>query len=85
MRPGSTGDRTLALFFLGLAAFTPPILAIFSVAESWFGIPVLYLYVFCAWAGLVLLMGLSTARGGRRAIRRPAPAQTEPSTPPEER
>lgn len=84
MRPGSTGERTLALFFLGLAAFTPPLLVIFSVSESWFGIPLLYLYIFCAWAGLILLMGLSTARTGRRS-RRPAPQQGEPSAPAEER
>ena len=45
-----TGERSLALFFLGLAALTPPILAVFDVADSWFGIPVLYLYVFAALA-----------------------------------
>jgi hypothetical protein len=70
-RPNSTADRSLALFLLGLAAFTPPLLAVFSRDGMWLGIPVLYLYVFAAWGFLILLMGLSAARGGDRP--RPAP------------
>ena len=72
----NTGDRSLALFLLGLVAFTPPLLAVFSVESTWLGVPVLYLYVFGAWAGLIILMGLSAARG------REPPAR--PSSPPPE-
>lgn len=73
MRSDGTGDRSLALFFLGILAFTPPLLMIFDVAVLWWGIPALYLYVFVAWAGLILLMGLSAARGGDRPARQPPP------------
>lgn len=72
MRTRSTGERTLALFFLGLVAFTPPVLTIFSVAEDWFGIPALFLYLMVAWAGLILLMGLSAA-GGEESGHTPQP------------
>lgn len=74
MRPHSTGDRSLALFLLGLAAFTPPLLMVFNVELLWFGIPALYLYVFLAWAGLIVLMGISAARGGAHPRRTAPPA-----------
>lgn len=67
MRRDATGERSLALFLLGLAAFTPPLLTVFSVAVLWLGVPLLYLYVFAAWGGLILLMGLSASRGGKRS------------------
>jgi hypothetical protein len=70
-RPDSTAERSLALFLLGLALFTPPLLTVFSRDGTGFGIPALYLYVFAAWALLILLMGLSAARGGDR----PRPTQ----------
>ncbi len=55
------GDRHVALFLLGLLLFSPPLLAIFRSADSLFGIPILYVYVFGAWAALILLV----ARFGR--------------------
>ena len=64
MRRDATGERSLGLFLLGLAAFAPPLLTVFSVGVLWFGIPLLYLYVFVAWGGLILLMGLAASRGG---------------------
>lgn len=55
------GDRHVALFLLGVLLFSPPLLAIFLSADSLFGIPTLYIYVFGAWAALILLV----ARFGR--------------------
>jgi hypothetical protein len=81
MRDDGTGERSLALFLLGLAAFTPPLLKIFSIDAAWLGVPVLYLYVFVAWAGLILLMGVSAARGGERPP--PAPSAPPPAGPEE--
>jgi hypothetical protein len=82
MRDDGTGERSLALFLLGLAAFTPPLLKIFSTDAVWLGAPVLYLYVFGAWAGLIALMGVSAARGGERP---PPTPSTPPPAGPEER
>lgn len=77
-RSDSTGERSLALFLLGVIAFTPPILTIFSSEGSWLGIPMLYLYIFGAWAALILLMGLSAMSGSDRATPpMPPPADDE--------
>lgn len=77
MRRDATAERSLALFILGLVAFTPPLLKVFSVAALWLGIPLLYLYVFVAWGGLILLMGLSTRRGDRRETEQVARDSTD--------
>ena len=74
MRRDATGERSLGLFLLGLAAFAPPLLTVFSVGVLWFGIPLLYLYVFVAWGGLILLMGLAASRGRGGGPPPPPPA-----------
>ncbi len=51
-------QRFVALCVLGLLLFNFPILALFNVAGAFLGIPVLYLYLFGAWAGLIALMAL---------------------------
>jgi hypothetical protein len=68
--PGS-GDRFVALLLLGALAFSPPLLSIFSARALVLGIPVLYLYLFAAWAVLIVLL----ARISRRAAtaERPRP------------
>jgi len=38
------------------------VLALFDRAATAFGIPVLYVYVFCAWALLIGLLALVTER-----------------------
>ena len=45
--------RLAALFVLGLVAFVSPVLGAFN-RQSWFaGLPLLPLYLFGCWAGLV--------------------------------
>ncbi len=58
MRDTLTGDRLIALFLLGTLAISPPLLAVFRVEALVFGIPVLFLYLFAAWAALVVLLAL---------------------------
>ena len=55
---GSKGQRFVALCMLGLLLFNYPILALFNVPGTLFGVPVLYAYVFIAWAVLIALMAL---------------------------
>jgi hypothetical protein len=50
------GQRLIALCMLGCILFNFPILALFNVPESLFGVPVLYAYIFLAWALLIGLM-----------------------------
>lgn len=50
------GQRLAALFLLGNLLFNYPLLALFNRPDTLFGIPVLYLYVFGAWAALIALL-----------------------------
>jgi len=58
------GQRLAALCLLGLLLFNYPLLAVFNVPGSVFGIPVLYAYFFAAWAGMIALMALVIERRG---------------------
>lgn len=56
------GQRLAALCLLGFALFSYPLLAIFNVPTTVFGIPMLYAYFFVAWAALIALMALIVER-----------------------
>jgi len=55
--------RLIALCLLGCLLFNYPILALFNVPGALLGIPVLYAYIFSAWALLIVLMALAVERG----------------------
>jgi len=50
------GQRFVALCMLGMLLFNYPILALFNVPGTLFGVPALYAYVFIAWAALIASM-----------------------------
>ena len=52
----SKGQRFVALCLLGTLLFNYPILALFNVSGMLFGVPVLYVYMFIAWAALIAVM-----------------------------
>ena len=54
----SKGQRFVALCMLGMVLFNYPILALFNVSGTLFGVPILYAYIFIAWAALIALMAL---------------------------
>jgi hypothetical protein len=54
------GQRFVALCMLGTLLFNYPVLALFNVSSTIFGVPVLYAYIFIAWAALIALMALVT-------------------------
>ena len=56
------GPRLVALFLLGALLFNYPLLAVFNQAAEVFGIPVLYAYIFVAWAALIVLLALVVER-----------------------
>jgi len=60
----SRGQRFVALCMLGMVLFNYPILALFNVSGSLFGVPTLYAYVFIAWAALIGLMAYVAESGG---------------------
>jgi hypothetical protein len=57
------GQRLAALCLLGALLFGYPLLAVFNVPATVFGVPLLYAYFFAAWAGLIALMALAAERG----------------------
>ncbi len=59
------GQRLVALSMFGALLFNYPLLALFNVPGTVFGVPVLYAYLFAAWALLVALMALVVEAGGR--------------------
>ncbi len=52
----SKGQRFVALCMLGMLLFNYPVLALFNVPGTLFGVPTLYAYIFIAWAALIALM-----------------------------
>lgn len=70
--PGSAGGdprpgprrraRLIALFLLGAVLFNPPLLGIFDTPVTVFGLPALHLYLFAAWAVLILGLALTVER-----------------------
>ena len=56
------GQRFVALCMLGMLLFNFPILALFNVSGTLLGVPVLYAYIFVAWAAVIALMALIAER-----------------------
>jgi hypothetical protein len=56
------GQRFVALCMLGMVLFNFPMLALFNVPGTLLGVPVLYAYLFIAWAALIALMALVANR-----------------------
>ena len=59
---GVTGQRLVAIFAMGAILLNYPLLALFSRAAEAFGIPLLYAYIFGAWALLIALVALAVER-----------------------
>jgi hypothetical protein len=61
-RSGATGQRLAAIFMMGCVALNYPILFLFARHGDVAGIPLLYAYVFGAWALVIALMALAIER-----------------------
>ena len=62
LTPNRTHERLVALFLLGALLFTPPLIALFNNATIVLGLPMLYLYLFGAWAAVIALAALAMER-----------------------
>ena len=58
LRHDRTRERLIALFVLGVLLFVPPFLLLFNRPLQVLGVPLLYLYLFAAWTGLIALGAL---------------------------
>ena len=61
-RPSRTGPRLAALFLLGCLLFNYPLVALFNARATVAGIPMLYAYLFTAWALLIALAAVIMER-----------------------
>jgi len=64
-RSTKIAQRLVASFLLGLLLFNFPLIAVFNQPVDVLGIPVLYAYLFAAWALLVALFALVVERTRR--------------------
>ena len=62
IRPTLKGQRLVALFLLGCLLFNYPLLSLFTGDMRIWGIPLVYVYLFCAWAVLIAAMALIIER-----------------------
>jgi hypothetical protein len=62
--PESKGQRLVALCMLGMLLFNYPLLALFNMPATLLGVPMLYAYIFIAWAVLIALMAFLAESGG---------------------
>ena len=61
MTPESVKSRRLVgLFLFGWVLFNYPILSLVNVDGFWFGIPLLYLYMFAVWLIFIASIGIIT-------------------------
>jgi hypothetical protein len=73
--PSRSRESLVALFFLGVAAFSPMIMRVFDAADVFvFGIPLLYAYLFGAWAILIGLIAWVVERSDPDRGEAPSPA-----------
>ena len=71
IRRNRTQEQLVGLFILGALLLLPPLLTIFNRPVRVLGVPVLYLYLFVAWAAVIGLtaaiarhIGASESNGG---------------------
>ena len=63
-KTGRQGERLVGLFLLGCLLFNFPMLALFNVGATVLGIPILYAYLFVAWALVIALSAAIMHRAG---------------------
>jgi hypothetical protein len=62
-------ERLVALALVGFLAMNYPLLQLVDHGRIWFGVPLLYFYLFLVWALFILLVALVLEEGLRRERR----------------
>ncbi len=60
--------RLIGIFIFGGVLFCYPILTMFSINAMLYGIPILYMYIFAAWIGLIFLIYLATRKNKKAKL-----------------
>ncbi len=80
MITGLKNGLAIAIFLLGSTLFCYPILSVFNSTFLILGIPLLFVYIFAVWSGLIMLIYLASKAPKERVVTK------KPETkPPEER
>ncbi len=76
LRPGITRERLVGLCVLGILLFSPDLIAIFDRGPdaTFFGVPVLLVYLFGVWAALIAIAAVLVIR---RQMDAPEPVDLE--------
>ena len=61
-----SGQRLVAIFLVGVVLFNYPMISLFDRAAVLFGLPVLVVYLFTVWLGLIVAMAWVIERQGER-------------------
>jgi hypothetical protein len=61
---GRATDRLTGLVLLACVLFNPPVLRAFGAGDTLFGWPLLYLYIFLVWGGVIVLAARLLDRNG---------------------
>ena len=56
----SKSGKSIGIFILGCVLFGYPILSMFNLKVAFYGIPLLYIYIFAVWIGLIFLIYFDT-------------------------
>jgi len=59
---GALETRVVCLFLAGCLLFNFPLISLFNVDARVFGVPLLYAYLFAAWALLIVAVGVLMER-----------------------
>ncbi|HUP97502.1 MAG TPA: hypothetical protein VM073_06165 [Usitatibacter sp.] len=62
LKSSRKGQRLVGVFLLGCLLFNYPMLVLFNVRATFLGVPVLYAYLFAAWALLIALVAFVVER-----------------------
>lgn len=64
----SNSGKLIGIFILGCVLFCYPILSIFNSKTLFWGIPILYMYIFAAWIGLIFSIYLGARTHAKSKI-----------------
>lgn len=75
-RPGITRERLVGLCMLGILLFSPSLVSLFDLGgeATVFGVPILLVYLFGVWTGLIVIAAILVIR---RQMEAPEPIELE--------
>jgi hypothetical protein len=74
-KPGSRRERLIVLTLFGLLALNYPLLQLFDTAATWFGIPVILLYLLGVWGVFIIAAAWILEPGSSRTTEGPPEQQ----------